>query len=44
MPKRARMGDVSMPKRVVAPMSVNGSICIVIVCALGPSLRRISIL
>ena len=26
-----------MPRRVVAPMSVNGSIGIVIVCALGPS-------
>ena len=44
MPNRARMGGVSMPKRVVAPMSVNRSIGIVIVCALGPSESRMSIL
>ena len=37
MPKRARIGGVSMPSRVVAPMSVNFSIGIVIVCAFGPS-------
>ena len=37
MPKRARIGGVSMPSRVVAPISVNGSIGIVIVCAFGPS-------
>ena len=44
MPNRARMGGVSMPNRVVAPISVNRSIGIVIVCAFGPSLRRMSIL
>ena len=44
MPNRARIGGVSMPSRVVAPMSVNCSIGIVIVCALGPSERRMSIL
>jgi hypothetical protein len=44
MPKRARIGAVSSPKRVVAPTSVNRSISIVIVCALGPSERRISTL
>jgi hypothetical protein len=43
MPNRARIGGVSMPKRVVAPMSVNRSIGIVIVCAFGPSLSRMSI-
>jgi hypothetical protein len=43
-PKRARIGEVSIPKRVVAPTSVNFSIGIVIVCALGPSLRRMSTL
>ena len=44
MPNRARIGGVSMPKRVVAPISVNGSIGIVIVCAFGPSVSRMSIL
>ena len=44
MPKRARIGGVSMPSRVVAPMSVNCSIGIVIVCAFGPSDSRMSIL
>ena len=44
MPKRARSGGVSMPRRVVAPISVNRSTGMVIVCALGPSDRRISIL
>ena len=39
-----RIGGVSMPSRVVAPMRVNFSIGMVIVCALGPSERRISIL
>jgi hypothetical protein len=43
MPKRARMGAVSIPNRVVAPMSVNRSTGIVIVCALGPSDSRMSI-
>ena len=43
MPNRARIGAVSIPYRVVAPMRVNFSIGIVIVCAFGPSLRRMSI-
>ena len=44
MPKRARSGDVSIPRRVVAPTSVNRSIGMVMVCAFGPSDSRISIL
>ena len=43
MPKRARMGAVSMPSRVVAPTSVKRSMGMVMVCALGPSLSRMSI-
>ena len=42
MPKRARIGGVSSPNRVVAPISVNRSSVIGIVCAFGPSLMRTS--
>jgi hypothetical protein len=42
IPKRARIGGVSMPSRVVAPTSVKRSIGIVIVWALGPSDSRMS--
>ena len=42
MPKRARIGGVSRPKRVVAPIRVKRSSGIGIVCALGPSAIRTS--
>jgi hypothetical protein len=43
IPKRARIGGVSMPNRVVAPISANFSTGIVIVWARGPSDKRMSI-
>ena len=36
MPNRDRSGDVSSPVRVVAPMSVKRSSCILTERALGP--------